>query len=78
MPAEGWSALTDLEWLDYTIRGIRRVRSNGESEDEDLLVCDMALCGFWTVTIKCQTLTELISIGRAYESKHLIRGKQNV
>lgn len=70
---KGWSSLSDLDWLDYTLRGITRVRSNGESEDEGELICHLALCGFFTVTIRCSSLTELISKGRAYEENHLMK-----
>ena len=63
--------MTDLEWLDRSLRSIRRVRSNGESEDEDKLVCNMTLAGHFTVEMKVWSLEELIEKGRQYERGHL-------
>lgn len=61
--------MTDLEWLNSRLRNIHRVRSNGESEDEDMLVCNMALGGFYTVTITVNSLEELIEKGQQYERR---------
>lgn len=63
--------MSDLEWLNRSLRSIRRVRSNGESEDEDKLVCNMTLAGHFTVEMKVWDLEELIKKGRQYEQDHL-------
>ncbi len=64
---------TDLEWLNMRVRSIRRVRSNGESKDEDMLVCTMALNGHFTVQMKVWSFEELIQKGRQYEDQKLRR-----
>ena len=66
-----WEDMDDLTWLDYVIRNVHRVRSNGESEDEDMLICDVALHGYFTVTIKANSLEELIRIGHEFERDRL-------
>jgi hypothetical protein len=63
--------MTDLEWLNDRLRSIRRVRSNGESEDEDKLVCHMGLAGHFTVEMKVWSLEELIEKGREFERNNL-------
>ena len=63
--------MTDLEWLNSRVRSVRRVRSNGESEDEGMLICNMALNGHFTVQIKAWSFEELIEKGKQYELKHL-------
>ncbi len=68
-----WRQMDDLTWLDYVCRNIHRVRSNGESEDEDMLICDVALHGFFTVGIKANSFRDLILQGQKYEQTHLKR-----
>ena len=62
--------MTELEWLNDRLRSIQRVRSNGESEDEDKLICNMCLNGHFTVQMKVWSLDELIEKGQQYEREH--------
>ena len=71
-----WMQMDNLTWLDYVTRNIHRVRSNGESEDEDMLICDVALHGFFTVTIKAHSFRDLILKGQKYEQTRLKRPPQ--
>ena len=71
-----WRQMDDLTWLDYVIRNLHRVRSNGESEDEDMLICDVALHGFFGVTIKAHSVRDLILKGQQYEQTQLKRPSQ--
>jgi len=63
--------MTDLEWLEDRLRSIRRVRSNGEDEDEGMLKADVALNGHFRVEIKAWTLKEIVQKGEEYEEKNL-------
>ncbi len=65
--------MTDLEWLDFTFRTGRIVRSNGEDPDEGMLICNMALHGFWTIEIKAHGWADLIAKGREWEDAHPFR-----
>lgn len=67
---------TDLEWLDYRLRSIHRIRSNGQREDDEMLVCHMALDGHFTVEMKVGSLQELVEKGRKFERENL-RVKDN-
>lgn len=71
-----WRQMDNLTWLDYVTRNLHRVRSNGESEDEDMLICDVALHGFYTVTIKAHSFRDLIRKGQQYEQTALKRPSQ--
>ncbi len=71
-----WEQMSDLDWLDYVIRNVHRVRSNGESEDEDMLICDVALHGHFGVTIKAHSIRDLILKGQEYEQTRLKRPSQ--
>ncbi len=68
-----WRQMDNLTWLDYVTRNIHLVRSNGESEDEDMLICDVALHGFYTVTIKAHSFLDLILKGQEHEQTALAR-----
>ncbi len=68
-----WRQMDNLTWLDYVIRNLHRVRSNGESEDEDMLICDVALHGFFGVEIKAHSVRDLIMKGQKYEQTALAR-----
>ncbi len=63
--------MTDLEWLNSRVRSIHLVRSNGESKDEGMLICSMALNGHFTVQMKVWSFEELIEKGKQYEQEHL-------
>lgn len=68
-----WEDMDDLTWLDYVLRGIRRVRSHDYGdEDEGMLICQLALHGHFTVELKVNSLHELIAKGRTYESDALV------
>lgn len=71
-----WRQMDNLTWLDYVTRNIHLVRSNGESEDEDMLICDVALHGFYTATIKAHSFRDLIRKGQQYEQTALARPSQ--
>ena len=65
--------MDDLTWLNYVIRNVHLVRSNGESEDEGMLICDVALHGHFTVTIKAHSLEDLVKQGQRYEDLQLMQ-----
>lgn len=71
-----WMQMDNLTWLDYVTRNLHRVRSNGESEDEDMLICDVALYGFFGVEIKAHSFRDLILKGQQYEQTRLKRPSQ--
>ena len=71
-----WRQMDNLTWLDYVTRNLHRVRSNGESEDEDMLICDVALHGFFSTTIKAHSFRDLIMKGQQYEQTALARPSQ--
>lgn len=68
-----WRQMDNLTWLDYVTRNLHRVRSNGESEDEDMLICDVALHGFFGVEIRAHSFRDLIQKGQQYEQTRLAR-----
>ncbi len=68
-----WEQMDDWEWLEHTLRSIRRVRTNGESEDEDRLISVVALHGHHQVEFKTDTLKQLVDRGREYERTRLAR-----
>ena len=67
-----WEDMDDLTWLNYVIRNVHRVRSNGESEDEDMLICNVALHGHFTCEFTVGNLEQLIERGQRYEALRLV------
>ena len=68
-----WEQMGDLKWLDYVVRNVHLVRTNGESEDEDMLICNVALHSHFTVTIKAHSFRDLILKGQEFEQTRLKR-----
>jgi hypothetical protein len=71
-----WEQMSDLTWLDYVVRNVHLVRTNGESEDEDMLICDVALHSHYTATIKAHSFRDLILKGQEFEQTRLKRPSQ--